>query len=186
MAKVRKGKRKVKALAVEDDEAWRANVIIKLNDILDDDRLASQIEQALYDHVDARTEITERAMFQDKLFKQRYHYKLTSLVMNLDPNSPIKNKNLLKKVVSGELSPHQLVEASPIELFPEKWEDIKKKQSEEEKFLYEDQRKATSKRIKCSKCKQNKVTYFEAQTRSADEPMTIFYECLECGNKWRG
>ena len=38
---------------------------------------------------------------------------------------------------------------------------------------------------KCGKCKSRKIKYSQAQTRSADEPMTTFFACLECGNKWK-
>ena len=37
----------------------------------------------------------------------------------------------------------------------------------------------------CFKCKSKKVTYFLLQTRSADEPMTAFFNCMECGNTWK-
>lgn len=30
----------------------------------------------------------------------------------------------------------------------------------------------------CNKCKQNKTTYFQMQTRSSDEPMTTFVTCV--------
>lgn len=36
----------------------------------------------------------------------------------------------------------------------------------------------------CS-CKQNNCAYTEAQTRSADEPMTLFVFCKNCGNRWK-
>ena len=39
--------------------------------------------------------------------------------------------------------------------------------------------------LQCGKCKQHKVDYFEKQTRSADEPMTLFCHCLNCGARWR-
>jgi DNA-directed RNA polymerase subunit M/transcription elongation factor TFIIS len=38
----------------------------------------------------------------------------------------------------------------------------------------------------CRKCKKTKVTYTQAQTRSADEPMTTFFCCLACGHRWKG
>lgn len=39
--------------------------------------------------------------------------------------------------------------------------------------------------IQCHSCRQYKVTYYEMQTRSADEPMTCFCTCLNCGKKWK-
>jgi DNA-directed RNA polymerase III subunit RPC11 len=39
----------------------------------------------------------------------------------------------------------------------------------------------------CPKCKNNEAFYMQVQTRSADEPMTIFYKCtvLTCGKRWK-
>ena len=39
--------------------------------------------------------------------------------------------------------------------------------------------------LKCGKCHSKNTTYRQAQTRSADEPMTTFATCLDCGNKWK-
>ena len=45
--------------------------------------------------------------------------------------------------------------------------------------------------FECSKCRHNKAkntrktTYYQMQTRSADEPMTTFVTCHECGNRWK-
>lgn len=35
------------------------------------------------------------------------------------------------------------------------------------------------------RCKQNNCAYTEAQTRSADEPMTLFVLCKSCGHRWK-
>lgn len=37
----------------------------------------------------------------------------------------------------------------------------------------------------CGKCKKNHTTYSQRQTRSADEPMTVFVYCENCGNRWK-
>ena len=39
--------------------------------------------------------------------------------------------------------------------------------------------------FKCGKCKQRRCTYYQMQTRSADEPMTTFVCCTVCGNRWK-
>ena len=33
----------------------------------------------------------------------------------------------------------------------------------------------------CNTCKSKKTTYYPLQTRSAEEPMTTFVSCLNCG-----
>eukprot|EP00126_Sphaerothecum_destruens_P008717 Sdes_comp20323_c0_seq1m13996 len=39
----------------------------------------------------------------------------------------------------------------------------------------------------CPKCEGPKAFFMMMQTRSADEPMTVFYKCcnMECGHQWR-
>lgn len=45
--------------------------------------------------------------------------------------------------------------------------------------------KSISDALTCGKCGMKKVSYTQAQTRSADEPMTTFCECQNCGNRWK-
>jgi len=39
--------------------------------------------------------------------------------------------------------------------------------------------------FKCGKCKSTKTSYYQMQTRSADEPMTTYVTCLNCDKKWK-
>jgi DNA-directed RNA polymerase subunit M/transcription elongation factor TFIIS len=39
--------------------------------------------------------------------------------------------------------------------------------------------------FKCGKCKSKKTTYYQMQTRSADEPMTTYVTCMDCDAKWK-
>ena len=39
--------------------------------------------------------------------------------------------------------------------------------------------------LKCGKCKSLKTTYYQLQTRSADEPMTTYANCNNCGHRWK-
>ena len=39
--------------------------------------------------------------------------------------------------------------------------------------------------FRCGKCKSNKTQNHQMQTRSADEPMTVFLVCMDCGNRWK-
>ena len=37
----------------------------------------------------------------------------------------------------------------------------------------------------CRKCKSRDCSYYQLQTRSADEPMTTYVTCVKCGNRWK-
>ncbi len=39
--------------------------------------------------------------------------------------------------------------------------------------------------VNCPKCSHGIALFKEIQTRSADEPMTIFYKCVNCGHNWK-
>ena len=71
------------------------------------------------------------------------------------------------------------------ELYPKKWQQILDEKIKNEKMMKESFKLNVTDMFTCSKCKKNKCTYFELQTRSADEPMTTFVTCIECGHRWK-
>ena len=52
---------------------------------------------------------------------------------------------------------------------------------ESEKKVISDSRNALS---RCGRCKSTNVENIARQVRSADEGMSVFSRCLDCGNKW--
>jgi transcription elongation factor S-II len=113
-----------------------------------------------------------------------YKAKMRSLFQNLKNKN---NKELGPKVMSGAIKPERFVVMTHEEL---KSAEMKKTEEEMEK---ENLKKAQvpmaqrsiSDALTCGKCKEKKVAYSQAQTRSADEPMTTFCECTVCGNRWK-
>lgn len=90
-----------------------------------------------------------------------------------------------EKVLSGEILLEMLPQYNHYALNPEGWHDLREKQRiREEKELAGDRRIATD-RFKCHRCGQKQCSYYQLQTRSADEPMTTFIRCLVCNNEWR-
>lgn len=113
-----------------------------------------------------------------------YKNKIRSLFTNLkDPRNP----NLRKKVVAGEIPGKRLYTMTPQELASD---EIKK---EREEIIKENlfnaqgavEKRAITDRFTCSKCKQKRVSYYQMQTRSADEPLTTFCTCENCGKRWK-
>ncbi|KAG2482479.1 hypothetical protein HYH03_018586 [Edaphochlamys debaryana] len=37
----------------------------------------------------------------------------------------------------------------------------------------------------CPKCTYHQAYFMEIQIRSADEPATLFFKCVQCGHRWR-
>ena len=64
-------------------------------------------------------------------------------------------------------------------------EDEKLQKENMDKAMVAQEEKSISASLQCGKCGQKKVSYSQAQTRSADEPMTTFCECTICGNRWK-
>jgi transcription elongation factor S-II len=71
------------------------------------------------------------------------------------------------------------------EIFPDCWKEIIDKQKLKLKAAYEIKQTAMTDAIKCGKCKNNKISYYEVQIRSGDESMTQFFSCITCGHKWK-
>ncbi|RYP36594.1 hypothetical protein DL767_003298 [Monosporascus sp. MG133] len=137
------------------------------------------------DNVIIRAVEVEHAAF--KAFKgetEDYKKKIRSLFQNLKNKS---NAELGRNVMSGHISAERFVTMSSKELMSA--EQRKTDAELEEENLRKAQvpvsQKSISDTLECSNCKQRKVSYTQAQTRSADEPMTTFCECMNCGKRWK-
>jgi transcription elongation factor S-II len=92
---------------------------------------------------------------------------------------------LSARVKAGEVSARDLGTMTHQEMHPELWRPLIDAKIARDKSQYEIDLEAASDEFKCFKCKKRKCTYYELQTRSADEPMTTFVSCLSCGNHWK-
>ena len=118
---------------------------------------------------------------------QKYIYinKAKSLYSNLKPGNYLNNERLLIRLKNYEFTPLELINMNCQELYPELWKELIDEKYKKDKILYETKKEAMTDQFKCSKCKSRETCYYELQTRSADEPMTIFITCLNCGNRWK-
>ncbi|KAF2850816.1 transcription elongation factor-like protein s-ii [Plenodomus tracheiphilus IPT5] len=113
-----------------------------------------------------------------------YKAKMRSLFQNLKNKT---NPKLRKRVFSGDISPKRFVTMTHDEMKSDERraeEEIIKEENIKQAMVAQVE-KAISKEFQCGKCKEKMVSYSQAQTRSADEPMTTFCECMNCGNRWK-
>uniref|UniRef100_A0A182IXK8 Transcription elongation factor n=1 Tax=Anopheles atroparvus TaxID=41427 RepID=A0A182IXK8_ANOAO len=129
-------------------------------------------------------ELEEAIFVEFKNTDMRYKNRVRSRVANLkDP----KNPSLRANFVSGAITAQRLAKMTSEEMASDEMKHLR------DRFVKEainDAQLATvqgtkTDLLKCGKCKKRNCTYNQLQTRSADEPMTTFVMCNECGHRWK-
>ncbi|KAG1962129.1 transcription elongation factor A protein [Pimephales promelas] len=136
----------------------------------DCEHLAAQIEDCIYQEFKS-TDI-------------KYKTRLRSRISNLKDQ---KNPDLRRNVLCGNISPDRIASMTAEEMASAELKEIRKaltKESIREHQLSKVGGTETDMFI-CGKCRGKNCTYTQVQTRSADEPMTTFVLCNECGNRWK-
>lgn len=118
-------------------------------------------------------------------FIEMYRQIVRAVFSNIHPQSPVNNPRLLTRVLDGEFKLSEIPSMSAFEMFPEKWFELKDKLLQREQKILEGNKSRATDQFKCRRCGKRECTYYELQTRSADEPMTCFISCLNCGKEWR-
>ena len=168
------------------DNEVRDTIMEILNKIIKNKNITVNIEKGVFKYTcDICDEREIFKSWENVNFKKIYINKARSIYTNLDKNSYVKNKLLLSKIKNKVISPDLLASMTYQELFSEHWKKFLDEKYKKEKLMYEDDIVANTDMFKCGRCKQRKCTYYELQTRSADEGMTTFITCLVCGNRWK-
>ncbi|KAL1841254.1 hypothetical protein VTJ49DRAFT_7256 [Mycothermus thermophilus] len=126
----------------------------------------------------------EAAAFAVYRDTNEYAKKIRGLMTSLKRKD---NPELGQRVLTGEISPDKFVVMTDEELASEAQRE-RDRALERENMLKAQvpmAQKSISDSLQCGKCKEKKVSYSQAQTRSADEPMTTFCECTVCGHRWK-
>lgn len=153
-------------------------------------KVSGEADEDLKDEVDASDPIRVAVSVESVMFEKMgrsngaQKVKYRSIIFNLkDP----KNPDLRRKVLLGQVKAERLIDMSPEEMAS----DQRQREIEQikEKALFECERaaapKASTDQFKCSRCGKKETTYYQLQTRSADEPMTTFVTCVNCNNHWK-
>ena len=118
----------------------------------------------------------------EEIVEEIYTHKVNDIIANIDSSNTIKNNYLLNAIQDNKVDILDIPNMTPDKLFPEIWKPILDKIAWLE---YKKKNMATTDIFFCKKCKKKKCTFYQLQTRSADEPMTTFVNCLVCGNTWK-
>ncbi|KAJ1735348.1 transcription elongation factor TFIIS [Coemansia biformis] len=127
----------------------------------------------------------ERIEFEKaKATSPAYRTRIRSLCSNLRDK---KNPELRLNVVEGAISAKRFCSMTSEEMASKELRDTIEKMKEENLFKAQGagREEAVTDQFKCGRCKQRKCSYYQLQTRSADEPMTTFVTCAVCNNRWK-
>jgi transcription elongation factor S-II len=155
-------------------------VRVKINKFLNNESMCNNLEKGIYNY--CIKEATSRQIvkkWDNVYFTHLYIDKLRSVYCNLN------NPELIKRIVSKVIKPHEVAFMTHQEIIPDKWEILLRDKKIREENIYAPKLEASTDGFTCRKCKSKECSYYQLQTRSADEPMTTFVTCITCGNRWK-
>ncbi|XP_034410310.1 transcription elongation factor A protein 3 isoform X3 [Cyclopterus lumpus] len=129
-------------------------------------------------------EIEDHIYQETKATDMKYKNRVRSRISNLkDP----KNPGLRRNVLAGSIDLRRIATMSAEEMASDELKQLRNVLTQE--AIREHQMAKTggtsTDLLQCEKCRKRNCTYNQVQTRSADEPMTTFVLCNECGYRWK-
>jgi len=166
---------------VKSPEVFRSNVRNKICNIVETERLSNNIEKGIFNFaIKKATEENIIKKWDNIYFVHIYIDRLRSVFNNLK-----RNNELVGKINSKTIRAHEVAFMTHQTMNPEQWKELLEAKKNRDSNKYSPQMYANTDTFTCRKCKSNKCSYYQLQTRSADEPMTTFVTCIDCGNRWK-
>jgi len=164
---------------IDNIDTFRANVRQKLDAILQNEKNSCNLEKGIFNYSLKEAEYRKVVKkWDNKFFVQIYIDRLRSIITNL-------KGEVLQHINDGTIKPHVVAFMTHQELSPDKWDEMIKAKIIRDKNKFETTISASTDTFTCRKCKGNQCTHYCQQLRSADEPMTVFVQCISCGNRWK-
>ena len=174
-------------MKVENSVEFRSNIRNKIKNVLNvSDNKAGNLEKSIFNYCiqeSKKKKIVKK--WENEYFVQLYVDKFRSIWDNLNPKYNKNNKALLRKIKTNKINIKKMAFMSHQELNPKMWKQLVEAKIKRDKNVDDIDSMTTSTEFTCFKCKKNKCSYYQMQTRSADEPITTFMSCLNCGNRWK-
>ena len=188
-------------LELSEDEKQRLfmdNNLIFDNDNDNDNILLINNLSCIYNYdLDSQVKETERVIYNGAIKKAKelcverswdsIRFKNLYIQGWLKINSNIKLNScaefVKQKIKYGYWRVSDLYDKSHHDMDPEKWEPLIK--ASKSRIAYVPKQTATTDQFRCGKCHKRECSYYQLQTRSADEPMTTFITCINCDHKWK-
>ena len=165
---------------ISNPEKFRANVKTIFTDIFNNKKYGDNLEKGIYNKtLELADEKHIVKKWENIYFTQLYIDKLRTIYTNL------KTPSVLEMITARKIKPHELAFMTHQEILPEKWQQLIDDLKIQNQNKYTPKIEASTDNFTCYKCKSKECSYYQLQTRSADEPMTTFVTCINCGTRWK-
>jgi transcription elongation factor S-II len=157
---------------------FRANIVTKFTDTLNTNSATmNQVEEWIYENaVECATEMNIVSEWTNPAFVSLYQNKLRSLFTNV----------IAKRIVIDQVT-REMICGDIRTMDQARWDNMAVEKKKKDDGLYEINIESSSSDFTCRKhnCKSSRCSYYQMQTRCADEPITTFVTCLDCGSRYR-
>lgn len=140
------------------------------------------MEKSVYNWAVRRSKLqNDPPSWDSPTFKDRYKLRYSSIMFNIKESEEFKENLLTEDVKSsmvGLMTSTGMQPSGKHATAIEEHEELEQKKLKAKNENFEGV-------FKCGKCKSKHTTYYQMQTRSADEPMTTFVTCLDCEKRWK-
>lgn len=178
-------------MATDTRKFWspvRQKVLSELQSILDKPNLSHNTELSIYNYtVQQASKRNIILNWENMKFHQVYAENARHILYNLRLN-PQHDIPLKERLLNKSMDPMDLLSMKPWEMYPSIWHDAiieNQKKRKQQEMNMPNLSNVSDGMFQCKKCRQSKTTYYQMQTRSADEPLTTFVTCLNCANRWK-
>ena len=166
---------------------------------------AKNIEKAVWLWaIEETRKAAEQPVYENRLLRWRYKQKVIQLMKELtrapvvactlavtgdrvrvkcEVQPQLLRRLLRKEVKSQDLPTMRAEQLDPEGVWAQAALKLQRRDLDREKARAQDE--DYNGLFKCGKCKSVKTTYYQMQTRSADEPMTTYVTCKNCSHRWK-
>ena len=138
------------------------------------EELCQEIERGFYEYVE---QFCTSVHYDMSMAPAIYKDCIQNFMYNCGTNNRTIS-GIISNVNEGKYNPYNLAFLRPEELNEDNWiKIIMRRNTTEEKL----KNLPSIKWHPCKRCKGTDYVFYQLQTRSADEPITTFYICKECG-----
>jgi len=165
---------------ITNPDEFREKISQKIDILINNMKLSINIERGIYNY--AIKEATNKKLvkkWENQFFVQLYLDRLKTIYTN------IQYEPLKQSIINGKIKASHLAYMTHYEMRPDKWSKMIEDKNKRDKCKYETVIEASTDTFICRKCRSNKTTYYQLQLASADESMTVFVSCVDCGNRWK-